>query len=77
MALPLRTNAPGEPSSACLLGTGSDDGVSRSRLIGAAFEWSEAEVVATAIAEASVTERSVYAEKLGNRYRWSLVHSGG
>jgi hypothetical protein len=49
----------------------------RARLIRSCFDWSPVEEVADAISQASDHERSVYAERLGCQYRWSLVHPGG
>ena len=50
---------------------------SRAKLIQAAFEWSPLDVVAEAISEATEHERRVYAERLGDQFRWSFVHPGG
>ena len=49
----------------------------RARLIRSCFDWSSVEEVAEAISHATDHERSIYAERLGCRYRWSLVHPGG
>jgi hypothetical protein len=46
------------------------------RSIRSCFEWSPVGVVARAISQATEDERSVYAERLGSEYRWSLVHPG-
>jgi hypothetical protein len=40
-------------------------------------DWSSLEDVAHAIAVATEFETEVYVERLGDRYRWSLVHRGG
>jgi len=50
---------------------------SRSRMIQATRDWSDLEVVAEAVTAASSTERTVYVERLGNLYRWSLATRGG
>lgn len=52
-------------------------GPSRSRLILSMHDWSSLEKVALAVSVATEYETEVYVERLGDRYRWSLVHRGG
>jgi hypothetical protein len=40
-------------------------------------DWSSLEDVALAVSVASEYETEVFVERLGARYRWSLIHSGG
>ncbi len=49
----------------------------RSRLIKSVRDWSPLEEVALAVSVATEYETEVYVERLGDRYRWSLVHRGG
>lgn len=49
----------------------------RARLIRSAFDWSPLRVVAEAIAAATEHEKRIYVERIGDRYRWSLTHTGG
>jgi len=50
---------------------------SRAQLLRGSFDWSPIEDVALAVSVASHDESEVYVERLGDRYRWSLVHRGG
>ena len=49
----------------------------RSHLIMSSRDWSSLKDVAWAVAVATEYETQVYVERLGDRYRWSLVHRGG
>jgi hypothetical protein len=49
----------------------------RAQLILATRDWSPLSDVAEAVSVASEYESEVYVERLGSRYRWSLVHRGG
>jgi hypothetical protein len=49
----------------------------RARLIRSVFEPSPLEEVALAMSEATEQEPKLYVERLGDLWRWSLVHSGG
>jgi hypothetical protein len=49
----------------------------RSRLIQSTRDWSPIEEVALAVSVATEHETEVYVERLGDRYRWSLIHRGG
>jgi hypothetical protein len=50
---------------------------SRAQLLRSVFEWSAIEEVALAVSVASEDQSEVYVERLGDQYRWSLVHRGG
>jgi hypothetical protein len=49
----------------------------RAQLIRSAFEPSPLEEVAFAISTATETEHQLYVERIGDLWRWSLVHAGG
>jgi hypothetical protein len=49
----------------------------RARLIRSCFVPSPIEVVAEAIAAAWDAAPALYVERLGDKYRWSLAHTGG
>jgi hypothetical protein len=49
----------------------------RSQLIQSTRDWSSLQEVAIAVSVATEHETEVYVERLGERYRWSLVHRGG
>jgi hypothetical protein len=49
----------------------------RSQLIKSTGEWSTIETVAMAVSVATEFQTEVYVERLGDRYRWSLIHRGG
>ncbi len=49
----------------------------RSQLIKSTGEWSTIETVSLAVSVATEFQRQVYVERLGERYRWSLIHRGG
>src|ERR1035437_10044183 len=49
----------------------------RSQLIKSTADWSTIEVVALAVSVATEFQTEVYVERLGDRYRWSLIHRGG
>ncbi len=49
----------------------------RSQLIKSSRDWSTIETVALAVSVATEFETKVYVERLGDRYRWSLIHRGG
>ena len=49
----------------------------RSQLIKSTGEWSTIETVAMAVSVATEFQTKVYVERLGDRYRWSLIHRGG
>lgn len=49
----------------------------RSQLIKSTAEWSTIETVAMAVSVATEFQTQVYVERLGDRYRWSLIHRGG
>jgi hypothetical protein len=50
---------------------------SRAQLLRSTFAWSSIEEVALAVSVASEDQSEVYVERLGDLYRWSLVHRGG
>ena len=49
----------------------------RSQLIKSSRDWSTIETVAMAVSVATEFQTKVYVERLGDRYRWSLIHRGG
>jgi hypothetical protein len=49
----------------------------RAKLILSTRDWSHLSDVAEAVSVATEHESEVYVERLGSRYRWSLVHRGG
>ena len=49
----------------------------RSQLIKSSFDWSTIEMAAMAVSLATEFQSKVYVERLGDRYRWSLIHRGG
>lgn len=49
----------------------------RSQLIMSSFDWSTIETVALAVSVATEFQTEVYVERLGESYRWSLIHRGG
>jgi hypothetical protein len=49
----------------------------RSQLIKSSRDWSTIETVALAVSVATEFQSKVYLERLGERYRWSLIHRGG
>ena len=49
----------------------------RSQLIKSCVDWSTIETVAMAVSVATEFQSQVYVERLGDPYRWSLVHRGG
>ncbi len=49
----------------------------RSQLIKSTGDWSTIETVAMAVSLATEFQSQVYVERLGDRYRWSLIHRGG
>jgi hypothetical protein len=49
----------------------------RARCIRSVFLPAPLEDVALAVAEATVYQAHLYVERLGDRWRWSLVHPGG
>ena len=49
----------------------------RARLIRSVFEPSPLEDVARAISVATEKETQLYVERVGDLWRWSLVHGGG
>jgi hypothetical protein len=49
----------------------------RAQLILSTRDWSPLSPVAEAVSVATEHESEVYVERLGSRYRWSLVHRGG
>jgi hypothetical protein len=49
----------------------------RAQLILSTRDWSPLPDVAEAVSVATECETAIYAERLGSRYRWSLVHRGG
>src|ERR1700683_4051237 len=50
---------------------------SKAQLLRSTFDWSPLEEIALAVFVASEDESEVYVERLGDQYRWSLVHRGG
>jgi hypothetical protein len=50
---------------------------SRSQLFLSTREWARLEVVALAVSVATENESKLYVERLGDEYRWSLIHRGG
>ena len=49
----------------------------RSQLIKSSRDWSTIETVALAVSVATEFQTNVYVERLGESYRWSLIHRGG
>ena len=49
----------------------------RARFIRSVFQPSPLAEVARAISAATETEKQIYVERFGDRWRWSLVHAGG
>jgi hypothetical protein len=49
----------------------------RSQLIKSTGEWSTIEAVSLAVSVATEFQTEIYVERLGDRYRWSLIHRGG
>jgi hypothetical protein len=49
----------------------------RSQLIKSTGEWSTIETVSLAVSVATEFQTNVYVERLGDRYRWSVIHRGG
>jgi hypothetical protein len=49
----------------------------RSQLIKSTAQWSTIETVALAVSVATEFQREIYVERLGEGYRWSLIHRGG
>jgi hypothetical protein len=49
----------------------------RSQLIKSTGEWSTIETVSLAVSVATEFQTELYVERLGDRYRWSLIHRGG
>ena len=49
----------------------------RSALIASTRDWASLDEVALAMSVATEYETNLYIQRLGDRYRWSLIHRGG